>query len=89
MHILRLLLQFVAGSSPDVSTAEYSLNIGFNMLPSYSFMSCLYSLLGYSTGEFQVIPTSIQENGFESVAAKCRPFCLGISVLIKKLYSIH
>ena len=31
----------------------FSLNIGLNMLTSDSFMSCLHSLLGYSTGEFQ------------------------------------
>ena len=29
--------------------------IGLNMLPSDSFVSCLDSLLGYSTGEFQVL----------------------------------
>ena len=33
----------------------FSLNIGWNMLPSDSFMSCLHSLLGYSTGEFQAL----------------------------------
>ena len=31
----------------------FSLNIGLNMYPLDSFMSCLHSLLGYSTGEFQ------------------------------------
>ena len=31
----------------------FSLNIGLNMLPLDSFISCLHSLLGYSTGEFQ------------------------------------
>ena len=31
----------------------FSLNIGLNMFPLDSFMSCLQSLLGYSTGEFQ------------------------------------
>ena len=31
----------------------FSLNIGLNMFPLDSFMSCLRSLLGYSTGEFQ------------------------------------
>ena len=34
----------------------FSLNIGLDMLPSDSFMSCLHSLLGYSTGEFQACP---------------------------------
>ena len=33
----------------------FSLNIGLNMLPLDSFMSCLHSLLGYSTGEFQAL----------------------------------
>ena len=33
----------------------FSLNIGLNMLPSDSFMSCLHSLLGYSIGEFQAL----------------------------------
>ena len=31
----------------------FSLNIGLNMFPLDSFMSCLHSLLVYSTGEFQ------------------------------------
>ena len=33
----------------------FSLNIGLNMFPLDSFMSCLRSLLGYSTGEFQAL----------------------------------
>ena len=33
----------------------FSLNIGLNMLPLDSFMSCLHSLIGYSTGEFQAL----------------------------------
>ena len=32
-----------------------SLNIGLNMFPLDSFVSCLHSLLGYSTGEFQAL----------------------------------
>ena len=32
-----------------------SLDIGLNMFPLDSFMSCLHSLLGYSTGEFQAL----------------------------------
>ena len=31
------------------------MDIGLNMLPSDSFMSCLDSLLGYSTVEFQAL----------------------------------
>ena len=31
----------------------FSLNFEFNMFPLDSFMSCLHSLVGYSTGEFQ------------------------------------
>ena len=33
----------------------FSLNIALNMFPLDSFMSCLHSLLGYSTGEFQAL----------------------------------
>ena len=33
----------------------FSLNIGLNMFPFDSFMSCLHSLLEYSTEEFQAL----------------------------------
>ena len=33
----------------------FSLNIGLSMFPLDSFMSCLHSPLGYSTGEFQAL----------------------------------
>ena len=33
----------------------FSLNIGSNMFPLHSFMSCLHSLLEYSTEEFQAL----------------------------------
>ena len=33
----------------------FSFNIGLNMLPLDSFMSCLHSLLGCSTGKFQAL----------------------------------
>ena len=33
----------------------FSLNIGLNMFPLDSFMSCLHSLLGYSTRELQAL----------------------------------
>ena len=33
----------------------FSLNIGLNMFPLESFMSCLHSLLGYFTREFQAL----------------------------------
>ena len=33
----------------------FSLNNKLNMFPLDSFMSCLHSLLGYSTGEFQAL----------------------------------
>ena len=33
----------------------FSLNIGLNMFPLDSFMSCLHSLLGYSSGDFQAL----------------------------------
>ena len=38
---------------PQKKSISFSLNIGLNMFPFDSFMSCLHSLLGYSTGEFQ------------------------------------
>ena len=37
----------------------FTLNIGLNMLPSDSFISCLHSLLGYSTGEFQALQLGV------------------------------
>ena len=33
----------------------FSLNSGLSMFPLDSFMSCLHSLLRYSTGEFQAL----------------------------------
>ena len=33
----------------------FFLNIGLNIFPLHSFMSCLHSLLGYSTWEFQAL----------------------------------
>ena len=33
----------------------FSLNIGLSMFPLDFFMSCLHSLLGYSTGELQAL----------------------------------
>ena len=33
----------------------FSLKFGLNMFPLDSFMSCLHSLLGYSTGVFQAL----------------------------------
>ena len=33
----------------------FSLNIGLNIFLLDSFMSCLHSLLGHSTGEFQAL----------------------------------
>ena len=33
----------------------FSLNIGLNLFPLDSFMSCLHSLLGYPTGEFRAL----------------------------------
>ena len=37
----------------------FSLNIGLNTFPLDSFMSCLHSLLGYSTGEFQALQVTV------------------------------
>ena len=39
----------------------FSLNIGLSMFPLDSFMSCLHSLLGYSTGEFQALQLIVLE----------------------------
>ena len=36
-------------------TWTFSLNIGLNTFTLNSFMSCLHSLLGYSTGDFQAL----------------------------------
>ena len=33
----------------------FSLNIGLSMFPLDAFISCLHSLTGYSTGEFQAL----------------------------------
>ena len=41
--------------SLDISTLDILLNIVLNMFSLDSFMSCLHSLLGYSTGEFQAV----------------------------------
>ena len=54
------LLGFLLLSSTWSANAQFPgctvfLNIGLNMLPSDAFMSCLHSLLGYSTGEFQAL----------------------------------
>ena len=54
---------FELGSSGSATThlpgylcpLTFSLNIGMNMLPSDYFMSCLDSLLWYSTGEFRAL----------------------------------
>ena len=37
----------------------FFLNIGLNMLPLDSFMACLHSILGYSTGEFQALQLTV------------------------------
>ena len=44
-----------SGSANTLLPGCFSLNIGLNMFPLDSFMSCLHSLLGYSTGEFQAL----------------------------------
>ena len=41
--------------SLDISTLDILLNIVLNMFSLDSFMSCLHSLLGYPTGEFQAL----------------------------------
>ena len=63
-YILNYTLGFLLLSSSGSANAHrpgcfrpwtFSLNIGLNMLLSDSFVSCLHSLLGYSTGEFQAL----------------------------------
>ena len=63
-YLLIYTLGFLYISSSDFANAQlpgwfrpwtFSLNIGLNMFPLDSFMSCLHSLLGYSTGEFQAL----------------------------------
>ena len=63
-YFLNYTLGFMQLSSSGSANAQlpgcfrpwtFSLNIGLNMLPSDSFVSCLHSLLGYSTGEFHAL----------------------------------
>ena len=63
-NFLNYTLGFLQLSSSGSANAQlpgcfrpwiFSFNIGLNMLPSESFMSCLRSLLGYSIGEFQAL----------------------------------
>ena len=66
---LNYILGFLKPSSSGSANAQFpgcfrpwtfSLNIGLNMFSSDSFMSCLQSLLGYSTGEFQALQLSLR-----------------------------
>ena len=62
-YFLEYTLVFLYLSSSGSANAQlpgcfpwtFSLNIGLNMLPLDSFMSCLHSVLEYSTGEFQAL----------------------------------
>ena len=63
-YLLIYILVFRYISSSGAANAQlpgcfrpwtFSLNIGLNMFPLDSLMSCLHSLLGYSTGEFQAL----------------------------------
>ena len=63
-YFLNYTLGFLYLSSSGSANAQFpgcfcpwtfSLNIGLNILPLDSFMSCLHSVLGYSTGEFQAL----------------------------------
>ena len=63
-YLLIYILGFRYISSSGAANAQlpgcfrpwtFSLNIGLNMFPLDSLMSCLHSLLGYSTGEFQAL----------------------------------
>ena len=63
-YLLTYTLGFLYKSSSGSANAQllgcfrhwiFSLNSGLNMFPLGSFMSCLHSLLGYPTGEFQAL----------------------------------
>ena len=63
-YLLIYTLGFINISSSGSANAQlpgcfrpwtFSLNIGLNMFPSDSFMSCLHSLLGYYTGDIQAL----------------------------------
>ena len=63
-YFLNYTLRFLYLSSFGSANAQlsgyfrpwtFSLNIGLSMFPLDSFMSCLQSLLGYYTGEFQAL----------------------------------
>ena len=63
-YLLIYTLGFLYISSSGSASAQlpgcfrpctFALNIGLTMFPLDSFMSCLHSLLGYSTGEFQAL----------------------------------
>ena len=63
-YLLIYILGFLYMSSSGSANAQlpgcfcpwtFALNIGLNMFPLDSFMSCLHSLLRYSTGEFQAL----------------------------------
>ena len=63
-HFLNYTLGFLYLSSSGSANVQllgcfcpwtFTLNIGLSMLHLDSFMSCLHSLLGYSTGEFQAL----------------------------------
>ena len=48
----------------------FSLNIGLNMFPLDSFMPCLHSPLGHSTGEFQAL---------QLIVRPCGVWCRGLT----------
>ena len=63
-YLLVITLGFIYISSSGSANAQlpgcfrpwtFSLKIGLNRFPLDSFMSCLHSLLGYSTGDFQAL----------------------------------
>ena len=63
-YLLIYTLGFLYISNPDSANTQlpgcfcpwtFSLNIGWNLCPLGSFMSCLHSLVGYSTWEFQAL----------------------------------
>ena len=63
-NLLFYTLGFLYISNSDSANAQlpgcfcprtFPVNIGLNMFPLDSFMSCLHSLLGYSTGAFQAL----------------------------------
>ena len=80
-YLLISMLGFLYISSSGSANAQLpgcfrpwtlSLNIGLTMFPFDSFMSCLHSLLGHSTGQFQALQLIL-------CSYPCGVWCLGLT----------